>query len=160
MNHCPLSRKRTDPLRPNAVDQRRPLAGPRPCLCHLGAYVSLCAHASRHFLPPPPCWQSSLATGSVQLITPKNSSVAPQCPQQKSRPPRLKFKVSGNGGDSAVIFPFSGGFPGVSASKNLPAMRKTRVRSLDEEDSLEKGMSTHCSILAWRIPRTEGPGDL
>ena len=37
--------------------------------------------------------------------------------------------------------------------KNLPAMRKqTRVRSLGWEDPLEKGMATHSSILAWRIP--------
>ena len=35
--------------------------------------------------------------------------------------------------------------------KNLPAMRETWVRSLGWEDPLEKGMATHCSILAWRI---------
>ena len=46
------------------------------------------------------------------------------------------------------------------AVKNLPAMRKARVQSLDWEDSLEKGMSTHSSILAWRIPWTEEPGVL
>jgi len=42
--------------------------------------------------------------------------------------------------------------------KNLPAMQGTWVRSLGQEDSLEKGMATHSSILAWRIPRIEGPG--
>ena len=36
--------------------------------------------------------------------------------------------------------------------KNLPAMWETRVRSLVWEDPLEKGMATHSSILAWRIP--------
>ena len=36
--------------------------------------------------------------------------------------------------------------------KNLPAMLETRVRSLDQEDPLEKGMATLSSILAWRIP--------
>ena len=41
--------------------------------------------------------------------------------------------------------------------KNLPARQETRVRSLDREDSLEKGMTTHSSILAWRTPRTEEP---
>jgi len=35
--------------------------------------------------------------------------------------------------------------------KNLPAMWETRVRSLDWEDPLEKGIATHSSILAWRI---------
>ena len=36
--------------------------------------------------------------------------------------------------------------------KNLPAMQDTWVRSLSQEDPLEKGMATHSSILAWRIP--------
>ena len=44
--------------------------------------------------------------------------------------------------------------------KNLPAMQETRVRSLGQKDSLEKGMATHSSILAWRIPWTEEPGGL
>ena len=44
--------------------------------------------------------------------------------------------------------------------KRLPAMRETRVRSLGQEDLLEKEMATHSSILAWRIPRMEKPGRL
>ena len=44
--------------------------------------------------------------------------------------------------------------------KNLPAMQETQVQSVDQEDSLEKGMATHSSILAWRIPWTEEPGGL
>ena len=44
--------------------------------------------------------------------------------------------------------------------KNLPAMLETWVRSLGWEDSLEKGMTTHSSILAWRIPWTEEFGGL
>ena len=39
--------------------------------------------------------------------------------------------------------------------KYLLAMQKTRVQSLAQEDPLEKGMATHSSILAWRIPWTE-----
>ena len=42
--------------------------------------------------------------------------------------------------------------------KNMPAMQETQVQSLGREDPLEKGMATHSSILAWRIPRTEEPG--
>ena len=42
--------------------------------------------------------------------------------------------------------------------KHLPAMQETRVQSLGLEDPLEKGMATHSSILAWRIPWTEEPG--
>ena len=41
--------------------------------------------------------------------------------------------------------------------KNLPAMSETRVLSLGQEDPLEKGMATHSSILAWRIPSIEKP---
>ena len=44
--------------------------------------------------------------------------------------------------------------------KNLLAMQETQVQSLVLEDPLEKGMATHFSILAWRIPRTEEPGGL
>ena len=44
--------------------------------------------------------------------------------------------------------------------RNLPAMLKTEVRSLAGEDPLEKGMATHSSILAWRIPWTEEPDGL
>ena len=44
--------------------------------------------------------------------------------------------------------------------KNLPAKYETWVRSLAREDSLEKGMATHFSIPAWRIPWTEEPGGL
>ena len=42
--------------------------------------------------------------------------------------------------------------------KNLPAMQETWVQSLGQEDSLEKEMATHSSILAWRIPWTEESG--
>ena len=44
--------------------------------------------------------------------------------------------------------------------KNLPAMPETWVRSLGQEDPLEKGMATHSSILVWESPRTEEPGGL
>ena len=44
--------------------------------------------------------------------------------------------------------------------KNLPAMQETGIRSLGPEAPLEEGMTTHSSILAWRISRTEEPGRL
>ena len=44
--------------------------------------------------------------------------------------------------------------------KNLRAMQETEVGSLGREDPLEKGMATHSSILAWRIPWTEEPDGL
>ena len=49
------------------------------------------------------------------------------------------------------------GFPGETVVKNLPT---TWVRSLGQEDPLEKGTATHSSILAWRIPQTEETGGL
>ena len=44
--------------------------------------------------------------------------------------------------------------------KRLPAMQKTRVQFLGQEDPLEKEMATHSNILAWKIPWTEEPGGL
>ena len=62
----------------------------------------------------------------------------------------------------AVVFspePDTEGFPGGSV-KNSPAMWETWVWSLGWEDPLQEGMATHSSILAWRIPWTEEPGEL
>ena len=44
------------------------------------------------------------------------------------------------------------GFHGGSDGKGSAAMQQTQVQSLGQEDPLEKGMATHSSILAWRIP--------
>ena len=44
--------------------------------------------------------------------------------------------------------------------KDLPAVQETWIQSLGREDTLEKGMVIHSSILAWRIPRAEEPGGL
>ena len=55
------------------------------------------------------------------------------------------------------------GFPGGSAVKNPPAMEKpqeTWVQSLGPERTLEEGVATHSSVLAWRIPWIEEPGGL
>ena len=52
------------------------------------------------------------------------------------------------------------GFPGGSWGKKLPAMQELQVRSMNQEDTLEGGMATHSSILAWRIPWTEESGGL
>ena len=47
------------------------------------------------------------------------------------------------------------GYPGGSEMvKNLPAMQETWVLSLGQKDLLDKGMATHSSILAWKIPET------
>ena len=44
--------------------------------------------------------------------------------------------------------------------KSLPAMQKTPIQSLGQEDFLEEEMATHCSILAWKTPWTEEPSGL
>ena len=49
---------------------------------------------------------------------------------------------------------------GGSVVNSLPAVQETLVQSLGREDPLEKGMATHFSILAWRIPWTEEPSEL
>ena len=66
------------------------------------------------------------------------------------------------GGSASLGCPATSvGSSGGSAVKSPPAMKEpqeTCVRSTGGEDSLEEGMATHCSILAWRITRTEEPG--
>ena len=52
------------------------------------------------------------------------------------------------------------GFPVAQTVKRLSTMWETQVRSLGWEDPLGKGMATHASVLAWRIPWTEEPGRL
>ena len=51
-------------------------------------------------------------------------------------------------------------FPGDSLVKRLPVIQETQVQSLGQEDTLEKEMAIHSSILAWRIPWMEEPSDL
>ena len=51
------------------------------------------------------------------------------------------------------------GFPGGSVGKESPAMQETWVRSLGQEDPLEKEMATHSRTLVWRIPWTEELGE-
>ena len=48
----------------------------------------------------------------------------------------------------------------VQLVKNLPAMQETQVQSLGREDPLQRGIATHSSVLAWRIPWTEEPSGL
>ena len=48
----------------------------------------------------------------------------------------------------------------VQTIKNPSTVQETWIRFLGQKDPLEKGMATHCSIIAWRIPWTEEPGRL
>ena len=59
-----------------------------------------------------------------------------------------------------LFFPNIRAFLVAQIVKILPEMQETQVQSLGQEDPLEKGMATHSSILAWRIPWTDEPGGL
>ena len=61
---------------------------------------------------------------------------------------------------STIIVSCEMGFLGGSAGKESACNQETWDRSLGQEDTLEKGMATHSSILAWKIPWTEKPGGL
>ena len=52
------------------------------------------------------------------------------------------------------------GFPSGSVVNNLSALQEMQIRSLGQEDALEKEMATHSSILAWEFPRADEPGGL
>ena len=62
-------------------------------------------------------------------------------------------------GDKDECFPYRASLV-AQMVKNLPAMQEAWVRSLGQEDPLEKGMATHSSILAWSIPWIEEPSGL
>ena len=55
---------------------------------------------------------------------------------------------------------FPGGTVGKESACSVQETQETQVRFLGWEDTLEEGMATHSSILAWRIPQTEEPGGL
>ena len=59
-----------------------------------------------------------------------------------------------------MVFSINGVYLVAQTVKNLPTMQETQVQSLGQEDTLEKGLGTHSSILAWRILWTEEPGRL
>ena len=62
--------------------------------------------------------------------------------------------------ETMVMAAPSMGFLKGSVVKNLPAMQESWIQFQGQEEPLEKGMATHSSILAWRIPWTEEPSML
>ena len=75
-----------------------------------------------------------------------------QCSQRVARLPPACASVLPSGQRRASLV--------AQMVKNLPAMQEAGIQSLGQEDPLGKGMATHSSILAWRIPWTEEPGRL
>ena len=75
----------------------------------------------------------------------------------------MVIHVSLNGILNLTLYETMSGFLGRSVVKSPSVMleqQEMRVQSLGREDLLEKGMATHCSILAWRSPWTEDLGGL
>ena len=66
----------------------------------------------------------------------------------------------GKESEKGCIHTYTQGFRVGSDNKESACMKETWVRSLGQQDPLEKKMAMHSSILAWRIPWTEGPGGL
>ena len=77
------------------------------------------------------------------------------CPWVKICPPRQIYQVLNYTQKPLKVGPLV-----AQMVNSLPAMLESQVWSLGREDPLEKGMATHSSILAWRIPWTEEPGGL
>ena len=67
---------------------------------------------------------------------------------------------SGSSPGEGIGYPLQYFWVSLVAQVNVPAMRKTWVRSLGWEHPLEEGMAMHSSILAWRIPMDRGAGGL
>ena len=135
------------------------------CLIRIQKYCSPhCQHTQTwqkpHKRPPRFSWQS-LSCCSCRVASVVSDSVQPH----RWQPIRFLCPWDSPGKNSGVGCHFllqslSYSFLLSQMVKNLPAMQKTRVQSLRQEDPLEKGMDTHSSILAWRIPWTEVPGGL
>ena len=99
-------------------------------------------------------------TGSCDMVSPWFSSylgeIVVNCSDSRNRLPMFKFWL--------LLLLWLQEYQSVTlvvqSVKNLPAVQKTQVQSLGWEDTLEKEMATHASILAWKIPWTEKPGRL
>ena len=70
------------------------------------------------------------------------------------------IEIVSSEGIFVTYLPFSWASLVAQMVKNLSAMQETHVRSLGQEEPLEKGMTTYSNSLAWRIPWTEEPGEL
>ena len=109
-------------------------------VCKLSHWHSICRH-----LPSAP-----VEVTPVLLFLPAALPHLPPHCLFLLRPPKLRWVPSLPALASLVA----------QMVKNLPAMQETQVRSLGREDPLEKRMTTHSSILAWRIPWIEELGRL
>ena len=102
------------------------------------------------------------------LIKPKSSCTAEETIGKMKRQPTEWEKIFANDSTNKGLITkiykqfmwFKWDFPVAQTVKYLPAIQETRIGSLGWEDSLEKVMAIHSSILAWRIPWTEDIGRL
>ena len=95
------------------------------------------------------------AEGSVQNGDRRAGSVFQSCQFSYRSQTDLRFQAAW----PSQADPLSAGLPLVAQTvKICLLMQETQVQSLRGEDALEEGVATHSSILAWRMPWTEGPG--
>ena len=110
-------------------------------MCHIG---DLGVHGSRSQVPCLHLFAGRMEVEGLSLTNPRERCWAGWLGQK-----------TGAGSLSLALLPIPFGASLIAQLvKNLPAMQETLVRFLGWEDPLEKGKSTHSSILAWRIPRT------
>ena len=122
------------------------------CLHHLWASHSGCAHC-RHHPTSPSTWFSSHPPPSMISNIPSVTLRIPDHLATVDPGRRAKFCF---GKHTSFIYQLRC-FPGGSVVKNLPAVPEIQVQCLGWKDPLKKGMATHSSILAWRIPWAEEP---
>ena len=79
----------------------------------------------------------------------------PECNAGYRKAQPIQWEVPQNDCQTEELYPYTGVSLLAQTVKKLPAMQETQVWSLGQEDALEKGMATHSSIPAWRIPWTE-----
>ena len=114
------------------------------------------AHSSVTSLPCPLTWKGPRSAFAPHHCTEWNCSQRAEVPTALTCLHTWKSAVSENTPSSTLLSPSLV----AQMVKNLPATRESWVWSLGQVDPLEKWMATHCSILTWEIPWTEGPSGL
>ena len=107
---------------------------------------------SRDYENPPGrgniCWDKDVVAQSMHMTS---------SPQRRCC---WAIEIVSSEGIFVIYLPFSWASLVAQMVKNLSAMQETHVRSLGQEEPLEKGMTTYSNSLAWRIPWTEEPDEL
>ena len=117
---------------------------------------SLRPYGLQHVRPPRLSLSSRICSNSCPLV---GDAIQPSHHKPRQYTEKQRH-YSANKGLYSQSYSFSSRHMVAQMVKSLPAVRETQVRSLDQEDPLEKEMATHSSILVRKIPRMEEPGQL